>query len=490
MLFASWQFGVFFAVVVSIYFSMPPRWRWALLLGASYFFYMCSVPAYALLLLGSTVIDYVAALRMAAAGSHRHKKMWLAVSLLANLGLLFSFKYYNFFAASIESLGLWTGLGLHFPLSGLILPVGISFYTFQTLSYSIDVYRGTLQPERHFGRYALYVSFFPQLVAGPIERAASLLPQFRRHHDFDAERVASGLRQMTWGLFKKVVIADNLAVLANTAYNDPQGLAGVHLAIATVFFAFQIYCDFSGYSDIAIGAARVLGFGLMTNFNQPYTARSVSEFWSRWHISLSTWFRDYVYIPLGGSRVSVQRWQINLIIVFLVSGLWHGAKWTFVIWGALHACYMVASPATKPWRAQLARALRLDRVPRLQSVLQRLAVFGLVCMAWVFFRANSVNDAFYILGRLPSGWDQLLQAGALSWICLPLRIAPTDLVFGFGLIALLLTAEAMFKVRGGHWGREIAVRFWPVRWAVYGLLLLSIINLGTPKPAPFIYFQF
>ena len=307
MLFNSLQFLAFFPVVVAVYFAMPKRLRWAFLLAASYYFYMCWKPEYVLLIWASTAVDYIAGLQMSKAINKSSRRAWLALSLSTNLGILFSFKYWNFFSENVRDLLGRMDVTAGIPEFDLLLPVGISFYTFQTLSYSVDVYRGRLEPERHLGRFALYVAFFPQLVAGPIERASRLLPQFWQDIDFDYDRMGSGLRQMTWGMFKKVVVADRLAIYVDSVYSDPSAHQGLPVVAATYFFAFQIYCDFSGYSDIAIGAARVLGFDLMENFKRPYFARSVSDFWRRWHISLSTWFRDYVYIPLGGSRTTPSR---------------------------------------------------------------------------------------------------------------------------------------------------------------------------------------
>jgi D-alanyl-lipoteichoic acid acyltransferase DltB (MBOAT superfamily) len=490
MLFNSWQFALFFPTVAVLYFLAPYHWRWVLLLVASYFFYMCSVPAYGLLLLASTVIDYGLSLAIARTTSRRARIMYLLTSIVANLGMLFVFKYFNFFAGSFEVLGKWFGLSLEVPYSNLVLPIGISFYTFQTLSYTIDIFQGKEPPERHFGRYALYVAFFPQLVAGPIERSSNLLPQFQQNLDFDYERVTSGLKLMAWGLFKKMVIADHLAVLVNSVFNAPEGLSGVHFTVATIFFAFQIYCDFSGYSDIAVGAARVLGYRLMINFDRPYLARSIADFWSRWHISLSTWFRDYLYIPLGGNRVAWPRWYLNLLIVFLVSGLWHGAQWTFVMWGALHGFYLVFGLATRSVRQQVARAVRLDRMPALHVCLQSVAVFLLVCFAWIFFRANSVSDAFYIVSQLPVGWEHV---GNMSWLRearSQIGISEKYLAGSLALILLLHIVEALPPWRVGPWPQMFASRFWIVRWALYAAVVLGLINLGAPEVEPFIYFQF
>jgi len=490
MLFNSWHFAVFFPTVAILHFLLPYRQRWMLLLVASYVFYMFSVPAYALLLVVSTLIDYSLGRAMARTGDRRTRIRYLVASLTSNLGLLFTFKYFNFFAESFEALGQWVGVSFVAPHSDLILPVGISFYTFQTLSYSIDVFRGRHAPEKHLGRYALFVAFFPQLVAGPIERSSNLLPQIREKHDFDYERIAGGLKLMGWGLFKKVVVADHLATLVNAVYNEPSGLVGFHFTLATLFFAFQIYCDFSGYSDMAIGAAQVLGYRLMINFDRPYLARSISDFWSRWHISLSSWFRDYLYIPLGGSRVAVPRWYLNLLIVFLISGLWHGAQWTFVIWGALHGGYLVFALATRPHRERMARSLGLERFGRLHSLLQGLTVFGLVCFAWIFFRANSLGEALYAVSHLGEGWSELLQPGGLRLARKQMGVSDRYLATAGILIVSLLIAERKPARERGQWRNMFAGQHWSLRWSFYAAVVLAVINLGAPKQQPFLYFQF
>ena len=330
MLFNSFHFLVFFIVVTSLYFALPYKNRWFLLLISSCYFYMAFVPIYILILGFTIVIDYFAGIYIENA-TGKKKKFYLIFSLIANIGVLAIFKYYNFINANLSFLLHGFALTNPLPYLSILLPIGLSFHTFQAMSYTIEVYRGNQKAERHFGIYSLYVMFYPQLVAGPIERPQNLLHQFRERYDFNYERVTSGLRLMAWGLFKKVVIADRLAIVVDTVYNNPEQHNSLTLIIATIFFAFQIFCDFSGYSDMAIGAARVMGFKLMTNFDKPYQSKSIHEFWKRWHISLSTWFRDYFYISLGGNRVSIPRWYLNLFLVFLVSGLWHGANWTFVI---------------------------------------------------------------------------------------------------------------------------------------------------------------
>lgn len=342
MLFNSIEFIIFFLFVVAVYYLTTNKYRWFVLLVASYYFYMSWNPFYIILIAGSTVIDYLIALRISNTKEVLVKKKLLIISLLANLGLLFTFKYFNFLNQSLCQTFEYFGFNYSVPDLQILLPVGISFYTFQTLSYTIDVYRGDLKPEKHFGRFALFVTFFPQLVAGPIERASHFLPQFKNRIEFNYERIKEGLVIVLWGFFQKIVIADRLAIYVDAVYDNPDDFTGLRVWIASYFFAFQIFCDFSGYTDIARGCAKILGFDLMFNFNQPYLSRSVTEFWRRWHISLSTWFRDYLYFPLGGSKVKIGRVYFNLAIIFVVSGLWYGASWTFVIWGVIHALYMVS----------------------------------------------------------------------------------------------------------------------------------------------------
>lgn len=486
MLFNSFEFLVFFPTVAVLFFALPFRFRWVLLLGASYFFYASWRPEYLLLILASTGVDYWAGHRMGSVEGRTRRVPYLLASLTANLGLLFFFKYWGFFERSVRSLvGLFTEVGPA-PDLGILLPVGISFYTFQTLSYTIDVFRGEREPEPHLGYFALYVAFFPQLVAGPIERSTRLLPQLQRPTEVDWERIAEGLRLMVWGFFKKLVIADRAALYVDAVYGSPASHQGVTVILATYFFAFQIYCDFSGYSDIAIGAGKVLGYDLMENFRRPYHAASIREFWRRWHISLSTWFRDYVYIPLGGSRVRRVRLSVNLLAVFVVSGLWHGAAWTFVIWGAMHGLLAVASFLTSDWRDGLwtrLDALRSERgdTGRLRRTLGVLVTFHLVLVTWVFFRAETLSDAMLLLrnaARLPEG-----------------GIDPTLPHFGpFGLAILLLAIlvmEGVHRLEGrGDTRAFLSGRPVWVRWAVLQALLLFIVLAGVFEEVEFIYFQF
>ncbi|WP_114782701.1 MBOAT family O-acyltransferase [Botryobacter ruber] len=493
MLFNSFEFLVFFPTVVFLYFLLPHRFRWLLLLVASYVFYMFWRAEYILLLIISTLVDYGCSRMMGRySNNDQHKrKPWLWLSLVSNLGILFSFKYFGFFGMAANDLAVLFGIDYAVPALELLLPMGISFYTFQTMSYSIDVYYGRIQPEKHLGRFALFVTFFPQLVAGPIERAGNLLSQLRERHEFNYQQLSDGLKLMAWGFFKKLVIADRLAVVVNQAYNEPAEYSGLGLAVATIFFSFQIYCDFSGYSDIAIGAAQVMGINLMQNFRRPFFARSVREFWSRWHISLSTWFRDYVYIPLGGNRVVKWRWYYNLFLTFVISGLWHGANWTFLIWGALHGFYLLFAIQTEPQRNKLVYLLKVDKQPKLYTILQIGTTFALVSLAFLFFRANTVTDAWYILNKMVVNAPQEL-AGLMRQSIAIQKVILFDSYLKFFymllMIGLLLTVEKIQSV--------ISIRAYlrekplVVRWSLSYLLILVILFLGAFETNEFIYFQF
>lgn len=490
MLFNSFEFLVFFPTVVGLYFLLPHRLRWLILLIASYTFYMFWRIDYAIILVVSTLIDYICGRMMDKYGEEEKtkRKPWLWLSLFSNLGILFTFKYYNFFSTAAVDLARVLGVSYAAPAFELLLPMGISFYTFQTMSYSIDVYFGRIKAEKHLGIFALFVTFFPQLVAGPIERAGNLLAQLREKHEFDYRRVTDGLKLMTWGLFKKVVIADNLALMVNQVYNNPTDYEGIPLILATIFFAFQIYCDFSGYSDMAIGAAQVMGFNLMENFRSPYFAKTIKEFWGRWHISLSTWFRDYLYIPLGGNRVVKWRWYYNLFITFLVSGLWHGANWTFIVWGALHGFYQMFGQATVAQRNTAVMALGFNRWPRLYNILQMGITFSMVCFAWVFFRANTINDAFYIITSIFSGLKQSIAAVLKNHSLILLgQSSYVFIVMVISIIILLVIDSA--RVKGSLRGKINQQPVY-VRWSVAYSLILAILILGRFSKSEFIYFQF
>lgn len=491
MLFNSLHFILFFIIITFVYFSIPHKYRWVLLLAASYYFYMCWKIEYILLIIISTLIDYVAGLVIGTAKSSRTKKIFLCMSLLTNLGLLFAFKYFNFFNDSARMLFNKFNIFYNVPYFRVLLPVGISFYTFQTLSYTIDVYRGIKEPEKHPGLFALYVAFFPQLVAGPIERATRLLPQFTRKAEFSYQRAADGLKIMAWGFFKKVVIADRLAVFVNEVYNAPAGFGGISYMVATVFFGFQIFCDFSGYSDIAIGSAKILGFDLMQNFNRPYFSKSISEFWKRWHISLSTWFRDYLYISLGGNRVrTTARRYFNVFAVFLISGLWHGANWTFIIWGALHGFYMIFSMMTRGIRERMAGIVKLNAHPALRRIIQMSITLVLVFFSWIFFRANSLKDAFHIVTRMLPGFPETTGSPFSYAFINKLLLGQPPAEFIISVLAIIFMEAVHLFQRKQSVIEALKRQSFLLRWAVYYLFIMGILFLGVFENQKFIYFQF
>ena len=494
MLFNSLQFALFFPIVTLLYFALPHRWRGTMLLGASCVFYMAFVPAYIGILAVTILIDYVAGIRIEATSGAR-RRLWLILSIASTCAVLFVFKYFDFFNDTIALAARAMGMAYAVPALQLLLPVGLSFHTFQSLSYVIEVYEGRQTAERDFGVYALYVMFYPQLVAGPIERPQNLLHQFREEHRFDYARVTAGLQLMAWGLVKKIVVADRLAELANRVYDAPRGFTGLPLITATIAFAFQIYCDFSGYSDIAIGSAQVMGFTLMKNFDRPYTARSIGEFWHRWHISLSTWFRDYVYVPMGGNRTARARWYVNLFVTFLVSGLWHGARWTFVVWGALHGAYLIAGLVSAEARGRVRAALGLERHPTVLRAWQTTATFALVGIAWVFFRAGSLGDAWYVTTHLTSGLGVQLASivardpAAISSLVF-LGAERSRVVLAVAAVFALLVVEHVQGAAPLSLRARIAGARTPVRWAAYACAVLTIMTLGVFQSARFIYFQF
>lgn len=488
MLFNSLEFLIFFPIVAIGYFLLSVRLRTYWLLAASYYFYMAWKPQYAALLALTTVVDYSASLLISRADRVWQRRACLVFSLIVNLGILFAYKYFGLFGHAVHALGQAFHTGWSLPVLDVLLPVGISFYTFQSLSYTVDVYRGSLKAERNIFRYALYVSFFPQLVAGPIERATHLLPQLPGEARFESDRVANGLKLMAWGLFKKMVIADRLALIVEHVYGAPAEHGGPQFILATAFFAYQIYCDFSGYSDVAIGAAQVMGVNIMTNFDRPYASKSVAEFWRRWHISLSTWFRDYVYFPLGGNRVPLWRWYINILLVFVISGLWHGAAYTFIVWGALHGIYMLTERATQPIRAWLARLLRLARIPRVVGVVQIVTVFLLVGFAWIFFRAKDVDTARYIIDHLDNGWRPWSHLAGMRVEIEAMGITLREFWWAIGLIVALEVIS--WLERGEKMRQFMSTRPLLIRWAVLIALLMFTLNFSVTKQVPFYYFQF
>ena len=400
--------------------------------------------------------------------------------MISTCAVLFVFKYFNFFNGSLISLSQLFGWQVPDNHWNIILPVGLSFHTFQSLSYVVEVYRGKQKAEYSFATYATYVMFFPQLVAGPIERPQNLLHQFREIHPFDYSRVAEGLRRMGWGFFKKLVVADRLALYVNDVYGAPQNHNGLQLTLGTFFFAYQIYCDFSGYSDIAIGSAKVLGFRLMENFDAPYHSLSVSEFWRRWHISLSTWFKDYVYVPLGGSRVKKSRWIFNVMTTFAISGLWHGANWTFVIWGILNGFYLVFGELTKSTRNLFFNQMGLSQDSRVRQCIMLLSTFFLTCSAWVIFRARNLHDVKYIFTHFASGWT-FSHISTEQFLLRQLPVA--FLSIGFFELGQLLWRKKSLPT--------ILIRL-PVapRWALYLGFTLVVLMFGVYRQSQFIYFQF
>lgn len=480
MLFNSLEFALYFPIVVALYFALPVRWRTLLLLVASCTFYMAFVPAYILILMVTILIDYFAGLYLEKTQGRTRFNI-MVVSIVATCLVLFVFKYFNFAVNSFTGVANLFGWHLSSHTLNILLPIGLSFHTFQSLSYVVEVYRGHQKTERNFVTYATYVMFFPQLVAGPIERPQNLLHQFHEKHSFDYAGVTSGLKKMAWGFFKKLVVADRLALYVNDVYAAPQNFNGLQLSIATVFFAYQIYCDFSGYSDIAIGSARVMGFKLMENFDRPYSSASVSEFWRRWHISLSTWFRDYVYYPMGGNRVAKGRWMANILVTFGISGLWHGANWTYVVWGLLNGVYLICGALTENARNRFFRSVGLPEASPPRLLIRVLSTFFLTCLAWVIFRANNLTDAHYILTHFWQGWD----FGAIRTEQFLLRQMPVALA-------------AIFLLEVGQWLQPRVARIekvaagWPtaLRWCGYCTLLLGIVMFGVYQKAQFIYFQF
>ena len=481
MFFNSIDFAIFFPIVFVLYwiFSKYLTARNALILVASYVFYGWWDWRFLFLIIISSIVDFYVGKTLYKTENKKKRKHLLLISLVVNLGFLVYFKYANFFIESFVDAFKLFGSNIEVSTLNIILPVGISFYTFQTLSYTIDIYRKQLKPTGNLLAFFSFVAFFPQLVAGPIERASHLLPQFYKTYKFNYNQVKSGLLLMAFGLFKKMVIADRAAVLVNQVYNNPGDYHGYVTIIATVLFAFQIYCDFSGYSDIAIGAARTMGFDLMKNFDSPYFSKSITEFWRRWHISLSTWFRDYVYIPLGGSRNGKYKTYFNLFIVFLVSGLWHGAAMTFVIWGAIHGIFIVVEKAL----TKIRKKIFTSKKHVLNYVLALPFTFIIVCFAWVFFRANSFKDALLII-------KNSFQNGAEANIY-NLGLVKHEFSLLVIMIILLVSFELIHKKM--NVSKLLSRLYLPLRWSFYLIITFCIMIFGVYGDnviKDFIYFQF
>ena len=452
MLFNSFTFLLFFPIATLLYYLIPHKLRWGYLLIVSYGFYMNWNPSYALLLIGITIVSYIVGLFL----ERKRKRSVIIAGIIVCILPLIVFKYMNFINDSIFSILDYLGLRMKIPDFKLLLPVGISFFTFKSISYMIDVYKGKILPEKNLGIYALYISFFVDLTAGPIDRADKLIPQFRENKKFLSENIVNGLKLILWGYFMKVVVADRITLYVDPIFNNLDNHSGISVLLAAALFSLQIYCDFGGYSYIAIGCGKVMGFNLMANFERPYMANSVSEFWRRWHISLSTWFKDYVYIPLGGNRCSIWRNRLNLLITFTVSGLWHGANWTFVVWGFLNGLFQI-----------------IDKKLKVKSV---ILTFILMTIAWTFFRANTMDDAIQALGMMfiPSGELYLPQMSLLLYI-----------IMG---ITILLFCDIIEERKGRH--PLLENRYIIVRYISYIMLTVMILAFGVFDGGQFIYFQF
>jgi alginate O-acetyltransferase complex protein AlgI len=482
MLFNSIDFAVFIPIVFGLYwflFSKSLKLQNLLIVVASYVFYGWWDWRFLTLILFSTLVDFTVGIKLSQENVKSKRRLLLLTSVLVNLGFLGFFKYYDFFLVNFTN--AFTVLGYNFDSHSLniILPVGISFYTFQTLSYTIDIYRKKLNPTNDIIAFSAFVSFFPQLVAGPIERATNLLPQFYKERKFEYSNAVDGMRQILWGLFKKVVIADNCAVFVSYIFDNSSELSGSSLALGAVLFSFQIYCDFSGYSDIAIGTSRLFGFNLKQNFAFPYFSRDIAEFWRRWHISLSTWFRDYLYIPLGGSRGGVLNKVRNTLIIFVVSGFWHGANWKFIIWGALNAIYFLPLLLTNKNRVNLEIVAKDNMIPSISECLKMSATFSLVAFAWIFFRAENFSHATSYIEAMFS----------VSLFSIPEILTPKiTMVYTLLLIPLLLVTE--WLQRGRLHGLSIERLRRPARWMIYTSVLIMIVTFGKFGEAEFIYFQF
>jgi D-alanyl-lipoteichoic acid acyltransferase DltB (MBOAT superfamily) len=479
MLFNSIEFVLFLTVVFALYWFVVDKsikLQNFFLLVASYFFYGWWDWRFLFLIVLSSLVDYLVGIRLGITENKAKRRYLLLTSITVNLGILGGFKYFNFFAENFANAFTFFGLPITDPaLLNIVLPVGISFYTFQSMSYTIDVYKKKFEPTRDIVAFFAYVSFFPQLVAGPIERAVNLLPQFYKKRTFEYSLAVDGMRQIMWGLFKKIVIADNCAIYVNEIFGAPAGLSGSTLLLGAIFFAFQIYADFSGYSDIAIGTARLFGFDLMRNFAFPYFSRDIAEFWRRWHISLSTWFRDYLYIPLGGSSGGIFNRIRNIFIIFLVSGLWHGASWTFVVWGLVNALYFLPIMLLKRNRRNLDIVAQGKLIPSFLEVIQMSATFFITVIAWVFFRAENLTNAFQYL-------DGIFSRSLFS--------VPETLPSSLVLIIMMFVAVEWVQREKQH-ALQIDAKCLPViaRWSIYYLIILLVIGFGGEQQE-FIYFAF
>ncbi len=478
MLFNTFEFLLFFPVVTLLYHLTPRPWRWLLLLLASCVFYMAFIPVYIFILVFTITVDYLAGLGIEKSAGRR-RKLFLLFSIAANLGMLCVFKYYDFFTLQVNHLLHLSGSREHLPYLALLLPVGLSFHTFQSLSYTLEVYHGRQKAERHYGFLALYVLFYPQLVAGPIERPQHLLPQLHAPQPFSPGLFSSGLRLMAWGLFKKSVIADRAAECSDALFSHPQRYSGWPLWVGVLLFSIQIYCDFSGYADMAIGSARTMGIQLSLNFRRPYFAHSIAELWQRWHMSLYRWFRDYVYIPLGGNRVSKVRQKLNVLFVFLLSGLWHGANWTYICYGFCHGImYNLSTWHRISWKAAWTRPFRI------------LFTFLLLSLAYIFFRARSLSDAGYIFLHLLDTSSAVAYGTVLYGFRAGIHFySHTDWFILLGSILLLFITEGLQEYGFRPEWRLLKLPLW-LRWPAYYAFFFALAFLGVYEHRAFVYFSF
>lgn len=495
VLFNSVEFLIFLPIVFALFWLTPSRWRWVPLLAASYFFYMYWSPRLIFLILFTTLVSYLCGILLELAGKRRGvRRLIVALTMLSCLGVLIFFKYFNFLYDVFFDVRALFGGSEPTGYFSIILPVGISFYTFQTASYVVDVYRSKIRAERHLGYFALFVTFFPQLVAGPIERPDALLPQLKAKKTLAGVDFVGAFRFMLVGFFKKIAVADAIGIVVNATYNNVEGANGLAALISTLLFSAQIYCDFSGYSDIAVGCAKLFGVNLTENFHTPYVARSIKEFWGRWHISLSSWLRDYIYFPIGGSRVKSGRWIFNITLVFFISGLWHGASYTFIIWGLLHAFYQIAGKFTLRCRDKFWTALRISPEGRLVSRLRNIGTFMLVTLSWVFFRADTPSDALSILGKiftdysfsadyLKATFEMLSLSGALCvYIC-------------FALLMMLCLERLKYPEKFPESESARPILRESLRFSAYAVMIISTVCVWIALQAAdvgssFIYFQF
>ena len=483
MTFNSWEFLIFYPIVAALYFLLPKKMKWPMLLIASYYFYAFYQADLLFLIILTTAISFFMSHLIERTEKTSLKKLYLAITLTVCLGVLFFYKYFNFISTSVSGIISLFGKDTPALILDLILPVGISFYTFQTLSYVIDVYRGEIKTEKNIFFYALFVSFFPQLVAGPIERPGNLIPQLKEAHKPDKDNFIRGSKQMIVGFFKKICVADLVSSYVNAVYNSAEDATSLAVILATIMFAVQIYCDFSGYTDIATGCARIMGIRLMKNFDHPYSSSTIKEFWSRWHISLSGWFKDYLYFPLGGSRCSTLRNMFNIFVVFLVSGLWHGANWTFVVWGMLHGIYRIVGTLTLRYRNAFIETIGFKTDARPVLMIRRVITFILVAFAWVFFRANSIGDAFMLIGAI------FTRHASVNTVLSFMQLDTVSIFLVIFAVAIMILLDRSVSYDENDCS-DIVTQNGAFVYYVFAIMFVWLLLLSRGESSTFIYFQF